>query len=188
MIYFTSDHHFYHTNIIKYCNRPFATVEEMNEFMVAQWNNIVKSDDIVYYLGDFSLAIRPVELFLPRLNGTKHLIMGNHDQCHPVHKARAERLKDKYFEFGFETIQLSYDLFLSDKRLHLTHMPYKDENDLRYPQYRPLNDGAWLLHGHVHDRWKIKDKQINVGVDVWDYKPVSAQQIEEIIKEVKHEI
>ena len=81
MIFFTSDHHFYHTNIIKYCNRPFQSVEEMNEEMVKRWNSVVNPGDTVYYLGDFSLAKRPVEVFVPRLNGEKHFIMGNHDVC-----------------------------------------------------------------------------------------------------------
>lgn len=62
MIYFTSDHHFWHENIISYCKRPFASVEEMNEKMVQYWNDVVKDKDEVYYLGDFSMAWRPVEL------------------------------------------------------------------------------------------------------------------------------
>ena len=65
MIFFTSDHHFYHSNIIKYCQRPFHSVEEMNEEMIRRWNSVVGVDDTVYYLGDFSLAKRPVELFAP---------------------------------------------------------------------------------------------------------------------------
>lgn len=83
MIFFTSDHHFCHANIIKYCKRPFESVDQMNEEMVRRWNEVVGDEDTVYYLGDFSLAKQAVELFARRLNGEKHFIMGNHDACHP---------------------------------------------------------------------------------------------------------
>jgi calcineurin-like phosphoesterase family protein len=82
MLYFTSDHHFWHTNIIKYCNRPFVSVEEMNEALIQNWNDLVLPEDEVYYLGDFSMAARPVEIYTSRLNGIKYLVPGNHDFCH----------------------------------------------------------------------------------------------------------
>jgi calcineurin-like phosphoesterase family protein len=81
MIFFTSDHHFDHANIIKYCNRPFLSVDEMNEEIVKRWNQVVDANDTVYYLGDFSLGKGSVEKFVPRLNGEKYLVMGNHDAC-----------------------------------------------------------------------------------------------------------
>jgi calcineurin-like phosphoesterase family protein len=74
MLYFTSDHHFWHANIIRYCNRPFATIEEMNESMIMAWNEVVSPNDDVYYLGDFSLALRSIELYTTRLNGTKYFM------------------------------------------------------------------------------------------------------------------
>ncbi len=187
MIFFTSDHHFSHQNIIKYCNRPFNSIEEMNEEMIKRWNETVKEEDIVWYLGDFSLSIKPVENYLKRLNGTKYLVVGNHDQCHPCHGKRSERLKETYLKAGFSLIlkEGAYgpllDSSMKDYFL-MSHMPYKDEYDSRYPQYRPINDGKWLLHGHVHNRWHIKDKMINVGVDVNDFRPVSLDKIKEIIE------
>lgn len=69
MIYFTSDHHFWHANIIRYCNRPFNSVEKMNEILIQIWNDLVAPEDEVYYLGDFSLAARPVEIYTQKLNG-----------------------------------------------------------------------------------------------------------------------
>lgn len=201
MIFFSSDHHFYHKNIIKYCNRPFETVEEMNEEMVKRWNEVVAKEDIVYYLGDFSLAIRPVELFLNRLNGTKILMAGNHDFCHPVHPKSKTLDKHQYWlnryeELGFQSIH--YERYLniidgttsfiySTDSILMTHMPYlnADNKDERYPQYRPIDEGKVLLHGHVHDKWKIKDKMINVGVDVWDFYPVSFDTISQIIRETE---
>lgn len=74
MIYFSSDHHFGHLNIIQYCKRPFSSVEEMNEEMARRWNSVVNPDDTVYYLGDFSLVLDPVEAIAPHLNGKKFLL------------------------------------------------------------------------------------------------------------------
>lgn len=104
-IYFTSDLHFYHKNVIKFCNRPFrtknpffrlwewwtgniseASVKIMNEALIANWNAVVKPEDTVYCLGDVSMAFRPIELYSHRLNGKKFLVPGNHDFCHSYHK------------------------------------------------------------------------------------------------------
>jgi len=76
-IFFTSDHHFGHTNIIKFCNRPFANVDEMNEELIRRWNEKIAPGDEVYHLGDFAL-ITPEKLneILDRLNGTIYLIAG----------------------------------------------------------------------------------------------------------------
>lgn len=170
--WFTSDHHFGHARIIEYCDRPFATVDEMNEALVANWNDAVADDDTVFYLGDFSLKISMMEQFAPRLRGRKILIAGNHDGCHPCNhdgKLGQLALYKKYFAEVHE--ELDWQDF------HLHHMPYHDEVDNRYPEYRPMNDGRILLHGHVHHRWTTNGRQINVGVDVWDYEPVSAERI-----------
>ncbi len=182
MIFFTSDHHFGHSNIIKYCNRPFKSVDEMNEEMVNRWNEVVEKDDIVYYLGDFSLSIKAVEQYLPRLNGNKYLIMGNHDQCHPCHGKKSDWKKVKYFELGWGDIGEFHYVNIEGNEVKLHHMPYKDDTDQRFTEYRPFDKGNWLLHGHVHNKWKVKDKMINVGVDVWDFYPVSIDKIKELIK------
>ncbi len=81
-LYFTSDTHFNHTNIIGYINRPFKTVEDMNKDIIRKWNNVVPADGIVFHLGDVSLTARDNSLLglLNGLNGTKHLIIGNHEK------------------------------------------------------------------------------------------------------------
>ena len=79
-IFFTSDHHFYHNNIIEYCNRPFSSVGEMNSEMVSRWNSVVKQSDVVYHLGDFSLGNKEhIKEILDSLNGRIFFIQGNHD-------------------------------------------------------------------------------------------------------------
>ncbi|HEY9773140.1 MAG TPA: metallophosphoesterase [Planktothrix sp.] len=179
-IWFSSDHHFGHKNIIQYCARPFDDVEEMNEALVDAWNSCVRADDTVYYLGDFSLKQRTMEKYAPRLNGHKILIMGNHDSCHPVNRDGTVTSIGVYRKFFEEVLE---ELEWEDCLLH--HMPYYDNDDDRYPEYRPMNHGKVLLHGHVHERWTVNDKQVNVGVDVWDYKPVSAVQIRTLIKRIE---
>jgi len=77
-IYITSDHHFFHGNIIKYCDRPFKDYEEMNDVMIKKWNEVVKEDDIVIHLGDFAFRGKAY-LIRPKLNGTIILVKGNHD-------------------------------------------------------------------------------------------------------------
>ena len=80
MIYFTADTHFDHANIIHFCNRPFATVEEMNETLIANWNRKVHGNDTVYILGDMFFRTSDPESILRQLKGQKHLITGNHGQ------------------------------------------------------------------------------------------------------------
>ena len=81
MIYFISDTHFYHSNIIKYFNRHFKDVNEMNETIINNWNSIIKEDDTIYHLGDFCLSNDDeIKSIFNRLNGNKILIRGNHDR------------------------------------------------------------------------------------------------------------
>lgn len=192
--FFTSDHHFGHRNIITYCNRPFNSIEHMNEVLIQKWNETVSPEDMVFYLGDFSLGKQWVRDIAPKLNGVKHLIAGNHDWCHPVQHKNKKQLQFEaiYRDAGFVSIALEDTMVLADiltpVRMH--HMPYTGDHhssEERYQEYRPINNGDWLLHGHVHTTWKIKDRQINVGVDVWDFKPVGLAEIVKIIGGSTHE-
>ncbi len=179
--WFTSDHHFGHKNIIEYCDRPFATIAEMNEGLVESWNNLVGSEDTVYYLGDFSLKNSVMEQYAPRLKGKKILIAGNHDGCHPCnHDGKWGQLSlyRNYFSEVYDELEW--------QGLHLHHMPYHDQDDDRYPEYRPINDGRILLHGHVHQRWTTNERQINVGVDVWNYEPVHEDQIWKLVHDIDY--
>lgn len=185
MLYFTSDHHFWHSNIIRYCNRPFHSVEEMNEILIQKWNDLVAPDDEVYYLGDFSLAARPAEIYTQRLNGKKYLVPGNHDFCHSYNKQsrtpeRLEKWIQKYQNFGWIVLPEQTSLLIPEiGDVNLCHLPYGNdgfEGD-KYIKWRPDDNGNWLLCGHIHEKWKTKRKMINVGVDVWDFQPVSVVEI-----------
>jgi calcineurin-like phosphoesterase family protein len=193
--FFTSDPHFDHNNVIKYCERPFRDVGEMNRELIYRHNQKVGPEDRVFHLGDFSLNKRAPGLYLPQMNGTHYLIAGNHDWVHPL-CYKKEKHRDKfrqiYFDAGFTTIELQ-ELFVCagegnnlGPELVLHHMPYLNADsaqfDDRYAEWRPKDEGRWLLHGHVHQKWKVRGRMINVGVDVWDYAPVSLQEILAIVQ------
>lgn len=198
MIFLSSDSHFYHNNVIRYCTRPFATVEEMNEAMVKEWNSVVGPDDTVYYLGDFSLAFRAVEIFSFRLNGRKLIVPGNHDFCHSYHKKsrsveNREKWLQKYRDYGWEILPEQTTLDIPGlATFNLCHHPYSGQYELtngdKYARWRPVDDGRILLNGHVHETWKTRRSpkgtlMINVGVDVWNFRPVSVEQLKELIEQ-----
>lgn len=199
MIFFSSDQHYWHNNVIRYCNRPFTSVEEMNELMVLAWNMNVKPDDIVYNLGDFSLAFRAVETFPQRLLGTKYLVPGNHDFCHSYHKKsrtpeNREKWLQKYRDHGFIVLPEQTTLELPELgTVNLCHHPYAGPYELenggdKYEKWRPVDDGKILLCGHVHEKWQTRRSpkgtlMINVGVDVHGMAPVSLEKIIAIAKE-----
>jgi calcineurin-like phosphoesterase family protein len=184
--YFTSDQHFSHANIIKYCNRPFADIEEMNEAMVARHNAIVKPGDEVWHLGDFSMGLSALK-YVARLNGIHKLVMGNHDKPHPVcakSAAHSIAASKTYHAAGFDEIMQTASLIIGEDRVLLHHMPYTGDThpkEERYKDYRLTDEGLYLLHGHVHNAWLKRGRQINVGVDVWAFAPVSEDEILAVI-------
>jgi calcineurin-like phosphoesterase family protein len=169
----------------------------MNEAMIRNWNDLVRPEDWVYVLGDFSLAFRAVETFSQRLMGNKLLIPGNHDFCHSYHKkSRNEENRKKWIEkyeyYGWKVLPEQYgEHFEGLGSVTMCHHPYfyKDDTyDDKYEKWRPEDHGGLLLNGHVHEKWKTRSSykgtlQVNVGVDVWDYKPVSLEQIIELVND-----
>ena len=158
MIYFTSDTHFFHVNIIKYCGRPFLNVDMMNEALIEKWNRRVSPEDTVYHLGDVSFGkFENTQKIIKRLNGKKILIKGNHDRSH-----------EKMIEMGF---QESYsELFLETSK-GLAYLHHEPMGNL----YRKNAD--FQLCGHVHQEFTKKDYWINVGVDVWGYEPKTIEEL-----------
>lgn len=164
--YFVSDLHFGHNNVINYCNRPWKDKHEMNEAMVRIWNKKVKPWDTVYILGDFSLSPKAAAEFAPRLNGKKHLIVGNHDAPFEYEtKRKPESMRKKYL-INFESVESAGFIELKNGiGVFMSHFPYDVEYDTRYKKYRPKDAGNWLLHGHLHAKYIKKGKQIDVGFD-----------------------
>ena len=156
--WFTSDTHFGHANIIKYSNRPFTSVKEMDEAMIANWNALVKPSDIVWHLGDFAFSKdldQMVQLF-GRLNGVKCLIRGNHDH------STTRRL-------GWYEINSLTTINLGTTPVVLCHYALR--------VWDRSHRGAIHLYGHTHGTLPGDNQSIDVGVDCWDYKPVNIEQI-----------
>jgi len=183
--YFTADLHLGHRNIIDYSSRPFRDADHMNDALVERWNNTVAPMDDVIVLGDFAMG--RIDETLPiagLLNGRKVLLAGNHDRCWRGHKKGVDAATVRYLDAGFAEIwQGSVELDIGGVRVVACHFPYRgDSQDHdQYVAHRPVDEGAWLLHGHVHQRWKTREQMINVGVDVWDYAPVAERALAELI-------
>jgi calcineurin-like phosphoesterase family protein len=184
MLWFTADQHFGHANIIRYCARPFRDVEHMETELIARYNARVAPDDEVIHVGDFSLDEREIARILPRLHGRHHLVVGNHDACHPYHRRYQRALKYYVVDSNinpprlFDTVRS--EMLVEDFLVH--HMPYVGDSrhEARYLEWRPKDEGRWLLHGHVHDAWAKRDRMINVGVDVRGYAPISLDEVRAI--------
>jgi calcineurin-like phosphoesterase family protein len=175
-LFFTSDIHFGHANIIKYCNRPFADADEMDQEIILRWNETVAPEDHVIILGD--LAMGKIADSLPlvsMLNGEKDLLPGNHDRCWIGLGRKSNAWVQRYKDVGLHLIGPSEFILPNGERIELDHFPYEgDSNDEfdRYPHFRPQDRGNILFHGHIHDGWKVNGRQVNVGMDVWDFRPV----------------
>lgn len=186
MIYLTSDHHFGHARIIELCNRPFSSVEEMNEEMIRRWNEVVIDDDTVYHLGDLSMGQADENITMTaRLNGRKFLLPGNHDKLfsHRSQEFQA-RWRPFYEDAGWRITMEQWDL----RGYTLCHFPRistdptDERHDDRYLDLRPDDDGTILIHGHTHSHAATspaRPRQYHVGVDAHDFYPVPITTIDE---------
>lgn len=188
MRWFTSDLHFGHANVIDYAGRPFPDVGLMNAALVTLWNTLVAPDDEVWVLGD--LAMGRIDESLPlagQLVGHKHLVLGNHDRPFRDRKGKEDWWSERYLrDGGFARLHrgvVDFEL-VGGVEVRLCHFPYEgDSGDRdRYAEERPVDDGRWLLHGHVHEKWRQRGRMINVGVDAWAGQPVSEQRIVQLIE------
>jgi calcineurin-like phosphoesterase family protein len=158
----TSDTHFGHFNIIKYCNRPFRDTREMDEALIERWNASVKPEDTVYHGGDVYFGSANAETILSRLNGRKYLILGNHDNP-----------RDPLLHKFFRKIRLWVPM--KDQGLLLSHVPV-------HPDQLEFYDSGINVHGHIHDRVLDDPRYVNVSVEQTDYRPL---HIEEVIRHVR---
>lgn len=167
MIYYTSDLHLGHENIIRLCNRPYKDVDEMNKDIVYKWNKRVRPTDTVYILGDMFFKYQDIQFVkytLNRLNGKKILIKGNHDTF----------LKSMRWQDYFEEVVLYKEISDEGRMVCMFHYPVEEWNGY----YR----NSYMLYGHVHENMKeIKkhNRKFNVGVDVNEFEP---RTLDELIK------
>jgi calcineurin-like phosphoesterase family protein len=159
MLFFTSDTHFGHGGTLGIYKRPFASVAAMDEAMVERWNAVVAPEDEVWHLGDFAIKPRPgrVEALLAALHGRKHLVAGNND---PEETRRAA---------GWASVADYAELRVGDTLVVLCHYPFR--------AWHAMDKGAVNLHGHSHGRGKALPRQIDVGVDVWDFRPATLETL-----------
>lgn len=166
--FFISDTHFFHANILKFTDdvgkkiRPWDDLEDMHEFMIKRWNSVVKDNDYVYHLGDVTFQYNGAfNNLMSRLKGKKRLIVGNHD-----------KIWNPALQMHFEKV----DLWKGFKEYNFTavHIPL---------MLTSLRDGAYCVHGHVHQNSLNNPNYINVSCEVRDYTPVSIEEIgQEITK------
>ena len=158
MLWITSDHHFGHTKIIEYCNRPFQDVDHMNQYMIDKWNSVVRPGDKVFHLGDFSLGMNEEEVthLVSKLHGDIILVRGNHDRFGV----------EKFKRCGFVDVKKKINF----KNFILTHKPLPVED---------LDAGKINIHGHVHNSltYHYSINHINVSVEMWDYTPIDFIQL-----------
>ena len=176
--FFTADPHFSHTNIIRYCGRPYTSITEMNDDLVDRWNSIVGEKDVVWVLGDlWSLD------YIPFLNGEKHRFPGDHEKDLWRNKIGAQ---EKYLAAGFFAVYSPYVAMVGlPESVAVAHLPYVEldwNGEDRFRAMRPKDYGMTLLHGHVHTRWRKRGRMINVGVDAWSGYPVSLDEIRDTLR------
>lgn len=188
--WFISDTHFGHENIIRYSQRPFRNVDHMNRTLIDNWNDVVGKRDTVFHLGD--VALGPWERWdsiLRSLHGTKVLVVGNHDRIFERMsdkvRARFTPLYRDWFSGGIH--HRHGGLMIGKTRVNLSHFDYDpDRYDRAFP--RLPDEGVPLIHGHTHRTERVSRSasgtlQIHVGVDAWDYRPVSEEQVAELLEE-----
>lgn len=155
--YFTSDTHFWHQGVLDYDDRPFKTVEEMNQALIVLWNNAVSKSDVVYHLGDFCWAgpNKAVKI-LDQLNGQIHLIQGNHDKLN-------QNLRKRFVTVDW---MKKVKINIGSKRynLVLSHYPYRT--------WAGMGRNVYNVHGHSHGKLFPLPGAMDVGCNLWGYAPV----------------
>jgi calcineurin-like phosphoesterase family protein len=167
--YFTADTHFGHANSIKHSHRPFEDVREMDEAMIANWNRIVGPKDEVWHLGDFAdkCTEEHMQKVFRRLHGSKHLIVGNHDD------GKTKRLP-------WASVSEQKSITVDGVHLHLCHYAMRT-----WPR---AHKGSLMLYGHSHTTLPGWRQSLDVGVDGWAFRPVDLPAIRMTLSELPREL
>lgn len=198
-IFFTSDLHIGHENVVHFSKRPFKNLEDMHKTLIRNYNSVVPENGVCYFLGDIGLCngdiIRKV---ISQMNGTKVLILGNHDKG-----------MNGMYNLGFDVVMYGTTLQICQQRVTMSHCPllgvYREDTtgmrggvegenwhgeskDSRKP-YTIIDQGQFHLHGHIHSpnggkSKRILGRQMDVGVDAHNFRPVSISQVESWIVKV----
>lgn len=178
-IFYTADPHFGHANIIRMCQRPFSSIDEMDEIMIQNWNSVVHNDDTVYIVGDFCHRNdKSPAYYLARLKGRKILVRGNHDKWIENNLAAAEMFE------SITNLTHVYDPSLNGHHISLCHYPL-----MTWPGKKE----SFMVFGHIHNDtsqyfWpyiKENERLLNAGADINHYTPVMLEQLIENNKEFK---
>lgn len=164
-IWFTADLHLLHPKIVNICNRPIS-IEKHDQWLINRFNSKVNRNDTVYILGDVSMSNKiDTEKLLNKMNGNKHLILGNHDS----------NIKNSGI---FKSISLIKNFNFNSKEYSNLHMVL-----CHYPiaSWERKVHGSLHLHGHTHARFNNKGLSWDVGVDNNDYYPISLENVLDII-------
>ncbi|TJW15058.1 MAG: metallophosphoesterase [Mesorhizobium sp.] len=158
MIYFTADTHFNDPRILRIDRRPFGSLAEHDRTLISFWNETVSPDDEIWHLGDFAKGSAEfVSSLLSSLQGRKHLIIGNNDSAATIDAS------------GWTSTQHYKELTIDGRLLILCHYPFRTWNQIGK---RSIN-----LHGHSHGRLSPLTRQYDVGVDRWDFRPITLSAI-----------
>lgn len=195
-IFFTSDWHIGHANIIKFSNRPFKDTHEMHSAFIQRYNSVVPLNGICFFLGDMGTDLNLIKSVLSCLKGKKILILGNHDKGMLA-----------MYNAGFDAVLYNTTLSIYGNLVTLSHCPLLDtyredtsqmrggENcpnwhgEHKHKKFSMVNNGQFHLHGHCHapnsGKSKVQEgKQWDVGVDGNNYTPVSLYQVEKWIRKM----
>ncbi|MEM7162660.1 MAG: phosphoesterase [Bacteroidota bacterium] len=174
--FFTSDHHFGHANIIKFCERPFSDVEEMDRVLIDRWNEKIGPEDDVYHIGDVAMRSKNLKEILDQLNGNIHLITGNHEGAARANSHRFEWIKD-YYELKVP----DEDAPGGKQIIILFHYAMR--------VWRWDYRGTWQLYGHSHGSLPDKENKlaIDIGVDCHNFYPLSYEEVKAIMQTKKWE-
>lgn len=167
MNWYTSDWHLGHKSVINFENRPFEDLEQMAEVLIDNWNSVVGEKDVGYFAGDMTfLGTDKTRSYIERLNGFKILLRGNHDPKHGT-----------CLNMGFDFVTNNGFVKIGNNSYYISHYPFNDD---RFPDRSPVDHGQRIIHGHTHSSEVFNGKQIHVGVDACDFKPMSDKMIMEV--------
>lgn len=186
--YYSSDWHLGHQRIIELCDRPFSSVEEMNETILDRCNSVVGESDTLILLGDNVMGKYADNVQLLRRIKCRNVILlpGNHDRfslayghSHAKQEAYAEELRGWGFTVMPDQLPSAWPHLVGYEHVMISHYPYAGDSQEadRHLDMRPVDDGLPLIHGHVHEKWRENGRMLNVGVDVWDFAPVPEEAI-----------